>query len=68
MRLTCRPRGHHPEAAAVRRQFGHVEHLEAVRGQYLFRRIERKIGKMLMVDRVELGLLDQLHAHAEIRG
>ena len=60
MYLTADARGHHPEAAAVSWQLGHVKHPKAMRSQYFFGRIERKIGKMLMVDGIELGLFDEL--------
>src|SRR6185503_11663955 len=41
MHFTAHPRGHHPEAATVRRQFRHVKNTKAMRGQYLFGGIER---------------------------
>ena len=49
------------QAAAVRGQLLHVAHAQAGAGEYRGHRVERQVGKMLVVDRVELRVLDEAH-------
>ena len=43
----------------MRRQFFDIVQIKLMRRKNLPRRVKRKIGKMLMIDRIELMLLDQ---------
>ena len=50
-----------PERTAVRRQFLDVEQSQTVRREDFLGCQERKIGEMLVIDRVELVLFHQAH-------
>ena len=50
------------------RQLLHVEQDEPVRGKNLFRGQKREVGKMLVIDGVELVAFDQLQQVRELHG
>ena len=51
----------------MRRQFLDIEHAKAVMGEDPLDREQRKIGEMLVIDRVELAFLRSAAAGAETR-
>ena len=57
------------QAAAVGRQLLHVEDAQArSRRRCACTRVQREVGKVLVVDGVELGLLDQAHQVRKLEG
>src|ERR1035437_4564279 len=53
--------GEDAQAASVGWMFFHVEDMQAVGGGYTLHGGEREIGEVLVVDRVRLSSLDQIH-------
>ena len=50
------------------RKFFHVEHFSALRFKYAHGREQRKIGEVLVVDRVEFVPFNQLQQMRELKG